>query len=102
MEAADGLPAERVVEADRDDLPVAERPGGVLAERMHVAAGREAGADEPVRPLALREVVGGVDRVQGRDRLLLDVGHQRIGDVGQDHAHEHVHLVVLHELARLG
>src|SRR3989441_539362 len=102
MEAAHRLPAERVVEPDHDDLLVAERLGRELPERVHVAAGGEAGTDEPLRPLALREVVGGVDRVEGRDPLRLDVRHERIGDVRQDDAGEHVHLVVLDELARLG
>src|SRR5947209_4899536 len=102
VEAAHRLPAERVVEPDHDDLLVAERLGRELPERVHVAAGGEAGTDEPLRPLALREVVGGVDRVEGRDPLRVAVRHERIGAVRQDAAGERVHLVVLDELARLG
>src|SRR5206468_3441944 len=83
----------------RDDLLVAEDLGRVLAERMHVLARGEAGPDQPLGTLALREVVGGVDGVEARDALRLDVGDERVGDVGEDHAARHVDVVGLDELA---
>src|SRR5881628_1807504 len=69
---------------------------------MHVAAGREAGADQPLGAPALGEVVGGVDRIHGGDALGLDIGNQRVGDVGEDHAGQHVDLVGLDQLAGAG
>src|SRR2546425_4262488 len=101
VEPADRLPAEGVVETHGHDLLVAEDLRRVLAERVHVAAGREPGADEPLGPLALREIVGRVDRVHRGNFLRFDIGHQRVGDVRQDHAGDHVDAIVLDELPEL-
>ena len=98
LEAARDLPSEGVVERDDRDLLIAEHLGRVLAERMHVAAGREARSDQPLGPLALGEVVGGVDRVDRRDLLSLDVRHERVRHVGEDNPGQHVDLVAFDQL----
>src|ERR1043166_2094419 len=66
---------------------------------MRVLRRGEAGPDQPLGALALREVVGGVDGVEARDALRLDVGDERVGDVGEDHSAGHVDVVGLDELA---
>src|SRR5438034_4250176 len=45
------------------------RSSDLLAERMHVLARGEAGPDQPLGTLALREVVGGVDGDRKSTRL---------------------------------
>src|SRR5207245_2993178 len=61
-----------------------------------------AGRVQPWWPLALGEIVGGVDRVERRDPLGLDVRNERVRDVREDDAGDHVDLVALDELAELG
>src|SRR5437867_9425585 len=102
LERADRLPAEGVVEPDRDDLLVPEHPGRIFPERVHVLTRGEARADEPLWTLALREVVGGVYRIEAGNALRLDVRDEGVGDVREDDAARHVHVVGLDQLAEPG
>src|SRR5207253_11450048 len=69
MKPSRDLPSERVIERENRHLLIAEDLGRILAKRMHVSAGREARSDQPLGPLALGEIVSGVDRIDRRDPL---------------------------------
>ena len=101
LEAADRLVAERVVHADRRDLPVLRVLDEPLREGVHRLARGPAGADDPLRGLALRDVIGGDDGIGRRDLLAIDVGLERVADVREQPARQDVDLVLLDELARL-
>ena len=68
---------------------------------MHVSAGREPRSDQPFGALALGEIVSGVDRVDRRDLLSLDVRHERVRHIGEDDPGQHVHLIAFDQLPRL-
>ena len=101
LEAAERLVAERVVHADERDLAVLRVLDDPLGERMHRLARRPAGAHDVLRRLALGDVVGGHDRVRGGNALAVDVGLERVPDVGEEPAGDDVDLVLLDHLARL-
>src|SRR5262245_37028212 len=84
LKAARDFPSEGVIERDDRDLFIAENFGRVLAERMHIATRGEARSNQPLGALALGEVVCGVDRVDRRDLLGLDVRHERVRYIGED------------------
>ena len=67
----------------------------------HLAA-RGRGAHDPAHRLALRDVVGRGDRVDRRDLVLLDVGHERVAGGGQEPARDGVHLLLLDQAPHLG
>src|SRR5438034_5150104 len=102
LEAAHRLPAEGVVHADRRDPLVLEGPRHPVTERMHRLARGPAGAYDPPGRLPLGQVVGGDHGEGGRDALAVDERLERVAGGGQEAAREHVHPVLLDQLARLG
>src|SRR5439155_21080772 len=84
LEAADDLPAERVVGRDNRDLPIAECLRRVLAEGMRGLARCPARADDPAVLEALREVVGRGDGEERRDLVLLDLGRHRVAEMSEE------------------
>src|SRR5207248_2774521 len=70
LEAGRDLPAEGEVVADHGHPLVAEVVVDPFAERVRRLRARPARAHDPRAALALREVIGGHDRMDGRDLLL--------------------------------
>ena len=102
LEAGGGLPAERVVHADGRHPPQLELLVRVVAERMGRLAPRGRGAHDPADRLALRDVVGRGDRIDGRDLVLLDVGRDRVAGGGEQPARHGVDLLLLDQAPHLG
>jgi hypothetical protein len=93
--------AEVVVHGDGGHPPVLERLRRVIAERVHRLARGEIRAHQVLRDPPLRQVVGRGE-IERRQPVALDVGHERVADVAQQHAIEHVDAILRHELTVLG
>ena len=102
LEAFDGLPSKRKIVGDRRDALVLQHLGRVFPKRMVRLAARPARPDDPWRPLPLGQVIGGDDRIERRDLLLVDVVPQGVARAREQGTHEQIHFIKLHELPGLG
>src|SRR5947207_3157715 len=102
LEAGRALPAEGEVVADHGHPLVAEVVVDPFAERVRRLRARPARAHDPRAALALREVVGGHDRMDSRDLLLVHVGRDRVADRRAHRAEQHVDPLPLDEAPYLG
>src|ERR671923_230180 len=77
------LPAEGIVDGDGHDLLVTEGRIDPLPERVRGLARGPSSPHHPLRRLALREIVGGDDRVKHGDLIFVDARRQGIADMGK-------------------
>ena len=101
LEAGDLFVAERVVHRHGDHALVREDARRVVTERMHWLTRREVRAHDVLHRLAFGQIVGGREHERGQP-ISLDRTGQRVADVGEQNAREHVDLVVRDELSVLG